>query len=346
MKYKLLGRSGCRVSEICLGTMTFGEEWGYGAPYEESKRQFDTFLNLGGNFLDTANRYTEGTSEKWLGDFIQTERENLVVATKYTLFMDRDKPNLSGNHRKNMVQSVEASLKRLKTNYIDLFYLHMWDNTVPVEELMRAFDDLVRSGKILYAGISDTPAWIVSAANTMAQLRAWSPFVAYQLEFSLIQRTPERDMIPAADALDMSVLAWAPLGAGILTGKYATAINQDPKRLKDTSLNMTERNLGIAKVVADVAQQIGCSSTQVALAWVRHQNPRIIPIIGARKAEQIVDSLASTEVLLSAEHLASLHAASAIELGFPHDFLNRASVKDVSFGGTYDKTYPKTGSIL
>jgi len=195
MKYKLLGRSGCRVSEICLGTMTFGEEWGYGANYEASKKQFDTFLSLGGNFIDTANRYTEGTSEKWLGDFIQTERENLVLATKYTLFMQRDKPNLHGNHRKNMVQSVEASLKRLKTDYIDLLYLHMWDNSTPIEELMRAFDDLVRSGKILYPGISDTPAWIVSSANTLAQLRGWSPFMAYQLEYSLIQRTPERDMI-------------------------------------------------------------------------------------------------------------------------------------------------------
>lgn len=337
MKYKLLGRSGCRVSEICLGTMTFGEEWGYGATYEESKRQFDTFLSLGGNFIDTANRYTEGTSEKWLGDFIQTERENLVLATKYTLFMQRDKVNWSGNHRKNMVQSVEASLKRLQTEYIDLFYLHMWDNTVPVEELMRAFDDLVRSGKILYAGISDTPAWIVSSANTLAQLRGWSPFVAYQLEYSLIQRTPERDMIPASDAFDLSVLAWAPLGAGILSGKYAEASGQEPRRLKETSLNMTQRNLEIARQVGEVAKELGVNSTQVALAWVRQQNPRIIPIIGARRAEQIADSLGCLEISLSFEHIKKLNEASAIELGFPHDFLNRATVKDVSFGGTYDK---------
>ena len=342
MKYKLLGRSGCRVSEICLGTMTFGEEWGYGANYEESKRQFDTFLNLGGNFIDTANRYTEGTSEKWLGDFIQTERQNLVLATKYTLFMQREKANLHGNHRKNMVQSVEASLKRLKTDYIDLYYLHMWDNTTPIEEVMRAFDDLVRSGKILYAGISDTPAWIVSSANTLAQFRGWSPFVAYQLEYSLIQRTPERDMLPASDAFDLSVLAWAPLGAGILSGKYATAGNADPKRLKETSLNMTERNLAIANVVSEVANEIGCSATQVALAWVRQQNPRIIPIIGARKSEQIEDSLGCLTVSLSAEQLDKLHQASKIELGFPHEFLNRPTLKDVAFGGMYEKMYPRT----
>lgn len=342
MKYKLLGRSGCRVSEICLGTMTFGEEWGYGANYEESKRQFDTFLNLGGNFIDTANRYTEGTSERWLGDFIQTERENLVLATKYTLFMQRDKVNWSGNHRKNMVQSVEASLKRLKTEYIDLFYLHMWDNTVPVEELMRAFDDLVRSGKILYAGISDTPAWIVSSANTLAQLRGWSPFVAYQLEYSLIQRTPERDMLPASDAFELSVLAWAPLGAGILSGKYAEASSQEPRRLKETSLNMTQRNLGIAQKVGEVAKELGVNSTQVALAWVRQQNPRIIPIIGARKSEQIADSLGRLGITLPSEHLQKLNEASAIELGFPHDFLSRATVKDVSFGGTYDKVVLKS----
>lgn len=341
MRYKLLGRSGCRVSEICLGTMTFGEEWGYGANYEESKRQFDTFLNLGGNFIDTANRYTEGTSEKWLGDFIQTERENLVLATKYTLFMQRDKVNWSGNHRKNMVQSVEASLKRLKTDYIDLFYLHMWDNTVPVEELMRAFDDLVRSGKILYAGISDTPAWIVSSANTLAQLRGWSAFVAYQLEYSLIQRTPERDMLPASDAFELSVLAWAPLGAGILSGKYAEPSAPEPRRLKETSLNMTQRNLAIAQVVGEVAKELGVNSTQVALAWVKQQNQRIIPIIGARKAEQIADSLGCLGVTLSTEQLLKLDRASAVELGFPHDFLNRATVKDVSFGGTYDKVILK-----
>lgn len=337
MKYKLLGRSGCRVSEICLGTMTFGEEWGYGANYEESKRQFDTFLDLGGNFIDTANRYTEGTSEKWLGDFIQSERENLVLATKYTLFMQRDKPNWSGNHRKNMVQSVEASLKRLNTEYIDLFYLHMWDNTVPIEELMRAFDDLVRSGKILYTGISDTPAWIVSSANTLAQLRGWSPFVAYQMEYSLIQRTPERDMLPMSDAFDLSVLAWAPLGAGLLTGKYSAGAANGPQRLKETSLNMTPRNLTIAGVVGEVAQELGISATQVALAWIREQNKRIIPIVGARKAEQIKDSLGCLEVSLDAEQLAKLQKASEIELGFPHDFLNRPTVKEVSFGGTFGK---------
>ena len=338
MHYQLLGPTGCRVSEICLGTMTFGEEWGYGSDFAESKRMFDTFLEAGGNFIDTANRYTEGTSEKFLGELIQSERENLVLATKYTLFTQRNKANHSGNSRKNMVQAVEASLKRLKTDYIDLFYLHMWDRTTPVEEIMRGFDDLVRSGKIIYPGISDTPAWTVAQANTMAQIRAWSPFVAYQLEYSLIQRTAEREMIPASKAFDMSVLAWSPLGSGLLTGKYnlpPTDTSQS-KRLKETSLNYTERNLKIAQAVLEVAQESSFSATQVALAWMRQKYPRTIPIIGARRAEQITESLGCLTIQLSEEQMKKLDDISAVEMGFPHDFLNRPSVKEASFGGLYE----------
>jgi aryl-alcohol dehydrogenase-like predicted oxidoreductase len=339
MHYQLLGPTGCRVSEICLGTMTFGEEWGYGSNFAESKKMFDTFLDAGGNFIDTANRYTEGTSEKFLGELIQSERENLVIATKYTLFTQRNKANLSGNSRKNMVQAVESSLKRLKTDYIDLLYLHMWDQTTPVEEILRGFDDLVRSGKIIYPGISDTPAWIVAQANTMAQLRAWSSFTAYQLEYSLIQRTAEREMIPASKAFDMSVLAWSPLGSGLLTGKYnlSLADSTQPKRLKETSLNYTERNLKIAQVVVDVAKECGYTATQVALAWMRQKNSRIIPIIGARHAEQITDSLGCLGIKLPEEHMKKLNDISAVEMGFPHDFLNRPSVQDGVSGGMHEK---------
>nr|HMQ54595.1 aldo/keto reductase [Anaerolineae bacterium] len=220
MRYKLLGRSGLRVSELALGTMTFGEEWGWGASKEESKKIFDAYAEAGGNFVDTANRYTEGTSEKFVGDFIAADREHFVVATKYTLFMRRDDPNFSGNHRKNMVQALEASLKRLKTDYVDLYWVHAWDYTTPVEEVMRGLDDLVRSGKVLYIGISDTPAWIVSQANTMADLRGWSRFVGLQLRYSLIDRTVERELLPMARALDLGVTPWSVLGSGVLTGKY------------------------------------------------------------------------------------------------------------------------------
>ena len=192
MKYKLLGRSGLRVSEICLGTMTFGEEWGWGADQTESKKQFFTYLENGGNFIDTANRYTEGTSEKYLGEFIKesNQRKEIVLATKYSLITDRSSGlNQSGNHKKNMVQSVEDSLKRLQTDYIDVYYLHAWDFTTSIEEVLRAMDDLVRQGKILYVGISDTPAWIVSRANAIAEFKDWSPFIALQIEYSLLQRS-------------------------------------------------------------------------------------------------------------------------------------------------------------
>ena len=220
MRYKLLGHSGLRVSELALGTMTFGEDWGWGASKEESRRMFDAFAQAGGNFIDTANRYTNGTSEKYVGEFVAAERERFVVATKYSLFMRRDDPNASGNHRKNMIQSLEASLKRLNIDYIDLYWVHAWDFMTPVEEVMRALDDMVRAGKILYVGVSDTPAWIVSRANMLAELRGWSRFVGLQIRYNLVDRAAERDLLPMARALDLAVTPWNVLGAGVLTGKY------------------------------------------------------------------------------------------------------------------------------
>jgi aryl-alcohol dehydrogenase-like predicted oxidoreductase len=220
MKYKLLGKSGLRVSELALGTMTFGEEWGWGANKEESKKVFDAFAKAGGNFIDTANRYTEGTSEKFVGDFISSDREHLVVGTKYTLFTRRDDPSFSGNHRKNMMQALNESLKRLNTDYIDLYWVHAWDFTTPKEEVLRALDDMVRAGKILYIGISDTPAWIVSRMNAIAELRGWTQFVGLQIKYSLIDRSVERELLPMAQKLDMAVTPWAVVGGGILSGKY------------------------------------------------------------------------------------------------------------------------------
>ena len=220
MRYKLLGNSGLRVSELCLGTMTFGEDWGWGASKEDSRALFDAYREAGGNFIDTANFYTGGTSERFVGEFIASERDRFVVATKYTLTMRPGDPNASGNHRKNMIQSVEASLRRLGTDYIDLYWLHAWDYLTPVEEVMRGLDDLVRAGKVLYVGVSDTPAWIVSQANTLAALRGWTPFVGLQIEYSLIERTVERELLPMAEAFGLTILAWSPLGSGVLTGKY------------------------------------------------------------------------------------------------------------------------------
>lgn len=203
MRYKLLGKSGLRVSELCLGTMTFGEDWGWGAPQDTSRQIFDAFVEAGGNFIDTANLYTNGSSEKIVGELIGSERDRFVLATKYSLtgqWQGDNNPNGSGNHRKNMMRSIEGSLQRLNTDYVDVLWLHAWDFTTPVEEVMHAFDDLVRQGKVMYIGISDTPAWIVSQANTLAQANGWAQFIALQIEYSLIQRTPERDLLPMANA--------------------------------------------------------------------------------------------------------------------------------------------------
>ena len=229
MKYFLLGKSGLRVSEICLGTMTFGKEWGWGASKEESRKIFDAYVNSGGNFIDTANIYTDGTSEKYVGDFVSYDRDRFVIATKYTSNTKVGDPNAGGNHRKNMVQSLEASLRRLNTDYIDLYWVHAWDQTTPIEEMMRALDDMVKSGKILYIGISDAPAWVISQANTIANLKGWTEFTSIQIEYSLIERTSERELLPMANALDIGITAWSPLGSGVLTGKYNKSSNKEPK---------------------------------------------------------------------------------------------------------------------
>lgn len=336
MKYKLLGKSGLRVSEICLGTMTFGEEWAIGTGKDESKKIYDTFLNAGGNFIDTANRYTEGSSEKFLGEFISAERNNLVIATKYTLYTKRGSVNDGGNHRKNLVHSVEGSLKRLNTEYIDLLYLHAWDFTVGIEEVLRNLQYLVQSGKVLHIAISDTPAWIISQGNAIAELRGWSSFVAVQAEYSLTQRTPERDIIPMCNTNSVAVTAWAPLAGGALTGKY---LNQTDTslRLKPESARLNERNTAIAKEVVSIANEIGCSAGNVALNWVRKQKGTIIPIVGARKEEQIKDNLNCLNFDLTEEQMNHLNEVSKIELGFPHDFLLSDVVKEVVFGGTKDK---------
>lgn len=337
MRYKLLGKSGLRVSELCLGTMTFGEDWGWGASIDESRQIFNAFGEAGGNFIDTANGYTDGTSEKIVGELIAGDRERFVVATKYSFPLQMNNnsgnPNGSGNHRKNMIQSLEGSLKRLNTDYIDLFWLHAWDFMTPIEEVMRSLDDLVRAGKVLYIGISDTPAWIVSQANTLAQAYGWTPFVALQVEYSLIQRTPERDLLPMARAFDLAVTPWSPLGGGVLTGKYNKQQGDNEQRRLE---QISEKNLAIADVVSQVAAEIGHSPSQVALAWLLTQQGVTIPIIGARKLSQFKDNLACLDVKLTPKHLQRLNEVSQIDLGFPHDFLSSDMIRDRLFGGTFN----------
>jgi aryl-alcohol dehydrogenase-like predicted oxidoreductase len=298
---------------------------------------FETFLDAGGNFVDTANNYTLGTSEQFLGELIGPHRDRLVVATKATMTASRDDPNAGGNHRKNIVQTVETSLKRLKTDYLDLLWIHAWDAITPAEELMRTLDDLVRQGKVLYVGISNAPAWVIAQANTLASLRGWTPFIGIQVEYSLAERTPERDMLPMARALGLGVTAWSPLAAGLLTGKYRQQ-NADggPKRADAGSVPlMSERALEIADRVVDVAEEIGCPPAQVALAWVRQQGA--IPVLGGRNQAQIAGNLESLNVTLSEDHLARLDEATAIVHGYPTDFLARDGVQGSVYGGMRDR---------
>ena len=331
MRYKLLGGSGLRVSELCLGTMTFGDDWGWGAPKDESREIFDAYVDAGGNYVDTANNYTNGTSEKFVGEFIASERDHFVVATKYTLSERPEDPNFGGNHRKNMFRSIEGSLKRLNTDYVDLLWLHMWDGVTPVEEVMRALDDLVRAGKVLYVGISDTPAWVVSQANAIAELRGWSRFVAYQGEYSLASRAPERDILPMTRALDMAFTPWGLLEGGELTGKY-NAPSKEAKRSKDTS----PRIKSLAAELITVAEEIGRSPSQVAINWARQQPFLIIPILGARSKTQLIDNMGCLDFELTPEQLARLSDVSPIDLGFPHSFLASDHVRGLIFGKTFN----------
>lgn len=336
MKYRLFGKSGLRVSEVALGTMTFGTEWGWGADKEESRRIFDTYANAGGNFIDTANRYTEGSSERMVGEFISSDRDHFVVATKYSLQDRLGDPNFSGNHRKNMMRSVEASLERLNTDYIDLLWLHAWDGLTPVEEVMRGLNDLISSGKVHYIGISDTPAWVVSRANMLADLRGWSGFTGLQVEYSLLQRTPERDLIPMASSLGLALTPWAPLAGGALTGKY---LKGEQGRVSEQSARRNERNTRIALKLTELANELGTTSARLALKWTMQKPFTSIPIIGARTSKQMEDSLMCIELQIPDPVLNELNEVSTIELGFPHDFLASPEVKKVLFGGTRDQIF-------
>jgi len=346
MQYLLLGKSGLRVAELSLGTMTFGEDWGWGTPKEESRKVYDAYREAGGNFIDTANVYTNGTSETFLGEFMQGHRESVVLATKFTNSAPSKDPNASGNHRKSMVQSVEASLKRLRTNYIDLYWVHIWDQMTPVEEVMRALDDLVRQGKVLYAGISDAPAWWIAQANTLATLRGWSPFIGLQIEYSLTERTVERELIPMAKALNIGVTAWSPLAGGVLSGKYhgngaSSDQSREQGRMSGDAMNAfrhdPQRTERVIAAMQRIAAQTGRSMAQTALAWFRYRPVPVIPIIGARRLTQLQDNLASLTLTLTPDQVKSLDDASQIELGFPHDFYNRDMVRGLVYGGMRDQ---------
>lgn len=332
--FRLLGPSALRVSPLCLGTMTFGTEWGYGADKAESRRVLDLYLDRGGNFIDTANFYTNGTSETWLGEFLEGKRDQVVLATKYTCPVRRGDPNACGNHRKCLRQSLEASLRRLRTDHIDLYWVHADDELTPIEEVMRALDDAVRAGHVLHVGVSDMAAWKVARANTIAQFRGWSPFTALQIHWSMIERTPERELVPMARALGLAVTPWSPLESGHLTGKYlADDYRTTEGRLKGRA-DVPERFKAIARENAAVAREIGKTPSQVALAWLLAQPGCTSPILGARTAEQLEDNLGCLGLEIPPELLARLDAVSKIDLGFPHDFLADPMIHDIITGGT------------
>ena len=340
MKYRLYGNSGLRVSEMLLGTMTFGEDWGWGSAKDEAREIYDAYRAAGGNFIDTANMYTNGSSENLIGEFMHDHRHSVVLATKYTNANAGNDPNAAGNQRKSMVQAIEGSLRRLKTDYIDLYWLHIWDQMTPVEEVMRAFDDLVRQGKVLYIGVSDAPAWWIAQANTLAELRGWTQFIGLQIEYSLIERTVERELIPMAKAFQLGLVAWSPLAGGLLSGKYDSGSAKEGRYATESAkafLRTGERPDKVVSALKDVSQQVGRSAAQVALAWLRYRDIPVIPIVGARRVAQLEDNLSSLELELAREQLSVLNEASAIEMGFPHDFYENEIVKTVVYGGLRDK---------
>jgi aryl-alcohol dehydrogenase-like predicted oxidoreductase len=332
LRYHLLGRSGLRVSELALGTMTFGTDWGWGADLDVSRRIFDRFVEVGGNFVDTASNYTDGSSEEFVGELVKGARERFVIATKYTLSLDADDPNAGGNHRKSLVRALEQSLRRMQTDYVDLLYLHMRDATTPIEEAVRALDDQVRLGKVLYVGVSDSPSWLVAQANTLADLRGWSPFVALQIPYSASSRSPERELLPMAAALGLAVVPWGVLGAGILTGKPA-----EERRWPEDSVS--ERAQRVLHALGAVAGERGCTPAQVAIAWMRRRPspPAVIPLVAATSEEQIVENLATVAIDLDEDELAAIDEAGKPELGFPRDFLESSGVRELIYGETYDR---------
>jgi aryl-alcohol dehydrogenase-like predicted oxidoreductase len=332
MRYTLLGKSGLRVSEIALGTMTFGEQMRWGSTKDASARMFNQFADAGGTFIDTANRYAWGKSEEILGELLHGRRDEFVLATKYTLQMRPGDLNSAGNHRKNLVQSLDASLRRLRTDHVDLLWVHTREAWTPVAEVMRALDDQVRAGKVLYVGVSDWPAWEVAQADTLAELRGWSPLIALQLRYNLLERTPERELLPMARAFGLGVAAWGPLAEGRLTGKYLDPENAGRLTVEPDVFEHSKDNESVVRLVVEIAAELGCTPAQVAIAWLRGRPGIIVPIVGASREEQLRENLAGLDVRLDEGQVDRLNAASAPSLGFPHEMLRQKYVTEITYG--------------
>lgn len=324
--YVTLGRSGLRVSPFCLGCMTFGEDWGFGSTVKDSEAIMDRFIDGGGNFLDTANVYTKSHSEKIVGDHLGRHpgrREHLVIATKFFGNMSGSDPNAGGANRKSIYAACEESLRRLQTDYIDLYWMHAWDDLTPIDETMRALDDLVQAGKVRYIGFSDTPAWKVTQAQVTANFRGWSPLVALQIEYSLLERTVEGELVPMALEMGLGVTPWSPLKGGVLTGKYTreNAGKVEASRGERVTGALDERAYSIVDVLVRIAKEIDSTPARVALKWVQEQPGVASTIIGARTLEQLEDNLAAIDIDLQEDHWTALAESSTPSLNFPAEFL-------------------------
>ncbi|WP_454916796.1 aldo/keto reductase [Xanthobacter sediminis] len=332
-----LGRSGLRVSPLCLGAMTFGEDAGWGASEEVSYEMMSAYLERGGNFIDTANIYTGGHSETIVGDYLQqrdVRRDGIVLSTKFFGSLFPGDPNGGGAGRKALVQQCEASLKRLQTDYVDIYWLHNWDQTAPIEETLRGLDDLVTAGKIRYVGFSDIPAWKTAEAQTIANFRSWAPIIALQLEYSLLERTIEGEQVPMARAMGMGIMPWSPLKSGFLSGKFKRGNSGDVDTKRTGLVGIpSEADYDVIEAVAAVASEVGVSSATVALAWVRHQPGVSSTLVGARRVDQLLANLDSIDVTLSAEQIKKLNNASKPKLNFPAE--NNAMLAPmIGFPGT------------
>jgi aryl-alcohol dehydrogenase-like predicted oxidoreductase len=323
-QYVTLGRSGLRVSPLCLGTMTFGEDFGWGSSVEESREIMDRYIDAGGNFLDTANFYTASHSEKIIGDHIgchPARRDRLVIATKFSGNLYLGDPNGGGSGRKALINQCENSLRRLQTDYIDLYWLHNWDLHTPIDETMAALDDLIRAGKVRYIGVSDTPAWKIAEANITARFRGWSQFIGLQIEYSLLERTVEAELVPMAKELGLGITPWSPLKSGVLSGKYTRATSNAPQsdRAAFMSHHLNERTYALVDELEKIATAHESTVARVALAWVRMKSGVSSTIIGARRVSQLEDNLKSVDILLTAEELAHLDNLTTPTLPFPQN---------------------------
>jgi aryl-alcohol dehydrogenase-like predicted oxidoreductase len=344
--YALLGRSGLRVSPLALGTMTFGTEWGWGSPKETAFAILARYLEAGGNFLDTADGYTGDTSETLIGEYLATsgKRDQVVLATKFTFSGRPGDPNAGGNARKNVHRALEGSLKRLRTDYVDLYWLHAWDGVTPVEEVMATFDALVKSGKVRYIGLSDVPAWYLARAQTIAEWRGWERLAGLQLEYSLVERNIEREHVPAAIALGLGITPWSPLASGMLSGKYTresfeSASEGRLRKVRDSgnpgfAKLFTERNWKIVEALVAAAREVERPPAQVALNWITRRPGVASTIIGATKLAQLEDNLTALEFELPAKVAQRLEEASRPESIHPYLFFEPTLRAAINGGAT------------